>query len=120
MADFIQFARARWPEDILEEDVIEWAGGLSNWEFYNSTALQIARMYHRKELNYPFCDSVMNDLWRQVRDGLRSGQPVPEPFYEIYLAFDAGEYHRKADKSDNPITEFTDPWIAELVIRFGL
>ena len=40
--------------------------------------------------------------------------------FEIYEAFDAGEYHRKHDKTDDPVAEFTDPAIAKLALRFDL
>lgn len=63
----------------------------------------------------------MNDLWSAVQEGLGSGEnQVPEPFFEIYEAFDAGEFHRKPDKTDDPVAEFTDPLLADIVLRFGL
>ena len=41
--------------------------------------------------------------------------PWPKLFWRVYEAFDAGELHRKPDKSDDPVSEFTDPEIADIV-----
>ncbi|CDZ30826.1 Hypothetical protein NGAL_HAMBI490_56980 [Neorhizobium galegae bv. officinalis] len=121
MSDFLRFAINKRPERLTHEDVVRWAGALENWDFYNAAALEIASGYHRRELDYTFCDGLMNDLWSAVLEGFGPGTTqVPEPFYEIYIAFDSGEYHRRPDKSDDPVSEFTDPAIAELVTRLRL
>lgn len=68
------------------------------------------------------CDGIMNDLWGSVLDSIagrpENSVPVPYPFYDVFEAFDAGEYHRKTDKSDNPVAEHTDPMIAELLAKY--
>jgi hypothetical protein len=121
VSEFLQFAINKSPLRLTPDDIVRWAGAFDHWDFYNSAALEIAKGYHRGELNYTFCDSVMNDLWSGVQEGFGPGKnDVPEPFFEIYEAFDAGEYHRKHDKTDDPVVEFTDPAIAKLAIRFNL
>ncbi len=45
----------------------------------------------------------------------RAPPPWPKLFFRVYEAFDAGEMHRRADKSDDPISELTNPEIAEIV-----
>jgi hypothetical protein len=120
MSEFLQFAIDQSPRRLTRADIMRWAGECNDWDFYNSAALEIAKGYHRGELSYTFCDGVMNDLWSGVQEGFGSGKnEVPEPFFEIYEAFDAGEYHRKHDKTDDPVVEFTNPAIAELAIRFS-
>jgi hypothetical protein len=121
MSDFLQFALKKGTEEhVTNDDVVRWAGGLDNWEFYNAAAVQIAMKYHQGHLTYSFCDWLMNELWRAVQASFTNGSNrVPEPFYEIYLAFGAGEYHRSEDKSDDPVAAFTDPLIADLVSRMG-
>ena len=121
MSDFLEFVLAKGPEGrITHDDVVRWAGALDNWEFYNAAAVEIARKYHHGALTYSFCDGVMNDLWRAVQAGFTAGRnALPEPFYVDYEAFDAGEYHRAEDGSDDPIADLTDPLIAELVARLG-
>lgn len=119
VSEFVQFAINKSPSRITFADILQWAGAIDNWNFYNSVALEIAKSYHRGQLDYSFCDGIANDLWEGVKKGFGPGQnELPEPFYEIFLAFDAGEYHRKHDKSDDPVADHTDPWIAELAARF--
>ncbi len=121
MSAFLQFAIGKKPEERLtHDDVLRWAAALHNWNFYNAAALEIATGYHRGELSFTFCYRVMNDLWSAVQAGFGSGNNrVPQPFFEIYEAFDAGEYHRKHDRSDDPVAEFADPLVAELVMRLS-
>lgn len=121
VSEFLQFAKTKKPVRLTLDDVLQWTGTLNHPDFYNSVALEIAQRYHRRELSYTFCDGLMNDLWSAVQEGLGSGEnQVPEPFFEIYEAFDAGEYHRKPDKTDDPVAEFTDPLLADIVLRFSL
>lgn len=121
MSDFLKFVLEKGTDEhVTHNDIVRWAGGLDNWEFYNTAALRIARKYHQRQLSYSFCDRLMNDLWSAVQAGFSSSRNrVPEPFYEVFEAFDAGEYHRAKDKSDDPVAEFTDPIIAELISRIG-
>jgi hypothetical protein len=80
----------------------------------------IAKRYHQGELSYAFCDGVMNGLWTRVLEGFGPGtNEMPEPSSEIYEALNAGEFHRKHGKTDDPVAEFTDPAIAELSVRFN-
>ncbi|TDK31886.1 hypothetical protein E2F50_19710 [Rhizobium deserti] len=121
MSDFLEFAINKSPIRLTLDDIARWAGEFSHWDFYNSAALEIAKGYHRGELSYTFCDGVINDLWSGVQKGFGPDKnEMPEPFFEVYEAFDAGEYYRKPDKSDDPVAEFTDPAIAELATRFTL
>ena len=120
MSEFLQFAIDQSPQRLARADIMLWAGACNDWDFYNSAALEIAKGYHRGELSYTFCDGVMNDLWSGVQEGFGPGKnEVPEPFFEIYEAFDAGEYHRRHDKTDDPVVEFTNPAITDLAIRFS-
>ncbi|MBL0374560.1 hypothetical protein JJB09_21335 [Rhizobium sp. KVB221] len=114
MSDFLQFAINKGREErVSNDDVVRWAGALDDWDCYNAAALEIALGYHRGELSYNFCDGAMNDLWSAVRAGCGTGtNQVSEPFFEIFEAFDAGEFHRKHDNSDDPVGDFTDPLVA--------
>jgi len=121
VSEFLQFAINKSPARLKLDDILQFAGAFNHWDFYNNAALEIAKAYHRRELSYTFCDGVMNDLWSGVEKGFGPGNnQVPEPFYDIYCAFDTGEFYRKSDKSDDPVAEFTDPAIAELATRFNL
>lgn len=118
LAEMVEIARADPRRRIAPEQVEEWAGDLANHQFYNVIALMVAEKYAAGVLSYQVCDGIMNDLWWAWLESLESrGRAVPEPFYEIFSAYDAGEYHRKRDRSDNPVKEHTDPWIAEILSR---
>ena len=84
--------------------------------FYNSTSLAVALKYQEGTLDFPICDAIMNDLWSVLIENLH-GSMVPSPFFDIYEAFDAGEYHRTKDKSDSPEEEFTKPMIAAILSK---
>lgn len=101
----------------VEEDLASWAGGSLVTTLYDSLAAELARGYLEGRYSFGFCDAVVNQLYalmisRQLQD---SPPPWPKLFFRVYEAFDAGECHRRADKSDDPIAELTDPGIVEIV-----
>ena len=98
-----------------EEDLLRWSSGDITLAFQDALALAVARAYHAGRLSYTVCDDIMNDLWWFVM----SGRPIKIPplLYEVFEAFDAGEFHRKKDRSDDPVADHTDPWIADIVMR---
>jgi len=88
-------------------------GGLTRDQLYDGLACRLAHDYDKEILPFGFCDVVVNDLF-----GLSvSGEPydVPAKFWEVFGAFDAGEYHRSLAKDDDPEADFTRPMIAEFV-----
>jgi hypothetical protein len=99
---------------IREPDVEQWAAsfGGDRGQLYDAFARYLAIAFHQRKLPFAFCDSVMNDLEAVISyaDDVR-----PDLFWSVYLAFDAGEYHRRADKSDDPVAEHTEPAIADIV-----
>ena len=99
---------------IRESDVDRWAEsfGGDRGEVYNAFARYIATAFDQKTLPFEFCDAVMNDLEAVVSN---ADDERPDLFWSVYLAFDAGEYHRRADKSDDPVAEHTVPAIAAIV-----
>jgi len=102
-------------------DVLAWAGSPSDSNFYNSIAFRIAEQYHHGALSYEVCDHIVNDLWRVVLEWfVPMYNKVPYLFYDVYLAFDAGEYYRTADRSDDPVAEHTKPMIKEIILRGSL
>lgn len=112
--DLIAQAAEAPGQRITENHVRSLTEDLSNEAFYNSLGLEVARRYQGGALSYTRCDSIMNDLW-SVLVGHLNGRMVPSPFYEIYEAFDAGEYHRRKDKRDSPETDFTRPMIEAIL-----
>ncbi len=112
--DLIAQAAEAPGQRITENHVRSLTEDLSNEAFYNSLGLEVARRYQGGALSYTRCGSIMNDLW-SVLVGHLNSRMVPSPFYEIYEAFDAGEYHRKKDKRDSPETDFTRPMIEAIL-----
>ncbi|WFU06265.1 hypothetical protein QA648_24430 (plasmid) [Rhizobium sp. CB3171] len=113
----IEMASREPPMPISSDDVLGWVGSLSNHDFFSSVGLRIARKYRAGTVNYSVCDSIMNDLW-SVLVGHLEEHALPSPFYEIYIAFDAGEYHRMADYSDVPERDYTVPMIDNILRNF--
>ena len=107
------------PEYIEQNDIGRWTEGSIEAEaaLYNELGAELARRYNAGELSFDFCDLLINSLWGAMIEGqMRKPQPpFPQLMHEVYLAFDAGEFHRKADKTDDPVLEFTDPLIAKIV-----
>ncbi len=102
-----------------EADIRRWTAGWSDSErqLYDDIGAELARGYHGRRYSFEFCDWVVNDLYGTIikRQLTEPPPPWPKLFWRVYEAFDAGEFHRTPDKSDNPIAEFTDPEIADIV-----
>jgi hypothetical protein len=101
---------------ILSKDVSLSLSGTLN---YFATCL--ANMYYRGDLNYEFCDALVNIAWSDILSefGGEKTDAWPSDFYEVYEAFDAGEFHRKEDKSDDPEIDHTVPLIREFLERIN-
>jgi hypothetical protein len=94
----------RWVENDLER-----MGSL-----FDALAAFIARGYAKRDLSFELCDGIVNGIYAAVLELPLT--PVPPLFYDVFLAFDAGEYpHRGDDASVNPIAKYTDPRIREIV-----
>jgi len=104
-------------QPITHEDVTRLAKAIGLTAFYNSAGLEVAQRFDNGSLSYAICDAIMNDLWNLALDDLDDldAQQLPEPFYQIYEAFDAGEYHRRSNKAEDPVAEFTQPMITEIL-----
>ena len=85
---------------------------------FNHFGTHLAKMYNQGTLTYEFCDTAINIAWEDWNKIFNLGNEViPPDFFEVYEAFDAGEYYRKDDKSDNPVAEHTDPLIQVFLKR---
>lgn len=96
-----------------------WAAQLevSSTKLLNRLALQLARKFNEGELTFEFCNSVANDLWWVSLD--RRLAAFPTLLDAVFHAFDAGEFHRKPDKSDDPVSEHTVPMIRAILAERG-
>jgi hypothetical protein len=106
------------PKQIKEVDVIQWAGSITNHDFYNMISLEIALRYQRGILDFSSSDGIVNDLWSVLSIALAKGYAdIPSSFFEVYLAFDAGEFYRTEDCSDNPEKDHTRPAIEIILAK---
>jgi hypothetical protein len=90
------------------------ASGVGVEEALNIVALSLARRYDAGEMTFAESDRAANSLhsWSMLkRDRL-----LPEPAYQVFLAFDEGEYRHNGDANDvDPEAKYTRPMIKELL-----
>ena len=90
---------------------------------YDRLAVILARKYHQSDLDYETADWFANQLESELTQLVidiwpKSGGPHPQKWSEVYEAFDAGEFDHFGRSSD-PVTEFTNPQIAEFLAKYG-
>ncbi|WP_100641512.1 hypothetical protein [Marinobacter salexigens] len=86
-------------------------------QFCNDYAVWVAKGFYEERLTYEFCDGAMNYLWGFMTTPPVFGEDknIPEPAFEIYRAFDEGEYHHQGDPSAiDPVEKYTKPLVEEL------
>ncbi|WP_166417544.1 hypothetical protein [Cochlodiniinecator piscidefendens] len=98
----------------VETTLEHWYGRAVDIEALHEIAITVAKNYHDQSINYDTADRIMNCLWPIF---LAKTTDLPPPFWDIFQAFDAGEFHRNADKSDDPVKEYTDPMITQIIAR---
>jgi hypothetical protein len=103
------------PERITEADLAAWLGREVDVAALHAAALAVARAYRDRAIGYAVADAIVNDLWCVFLD---KATEIGSPFWDVFEAFDAGEYHRRPDRSDDPVAERTDPMIAEILKRY--
>jgi hypothetical protein len=101
-----------WPDAKRLE---EWAGGLPDAEvaLFDDLAANLAKRYAAGEISFEEGDDIANQLWVLM---IRRGGGWSHLLAEVYGAFDDGEWSHFG-KSDDPVREFTDPAITEIVSR---
>lgn len=114
LSNMIEMACRQPNQRISPWQVESWAGGSTSDQFFNLIGLKVAERYAARTLSYDAADAIMNDLWATWLEGIDSrDSEVPVLFYDIYLAFDAGEGLRSP--GEDPVTKITDPWIASIL-----
>jgi hypothetical protein len=99
-------------EGLSEQDIRRWTTLLhvSRATLYDEIALFLARGFHEGALPYLFCDNIINDIHVVI---IHADEDRPNLFWNVYLAFDSGEYHRPGD--EDPVETYTRPQIAKIV-----
>jgi hypothetical protein len=83
----------------------------------NEVALRVARRFDDGRMPYEDADAVMNMLWLVMtkRAVEEPGLALAETAFEIYEAFDAGEYDHRDGR--DPVAAFTRPLIRDILER---
>ena len=99
---------------LTEADVVRWSTGRgwSRRQLFDEIAKCLAQGFHTSELSFEFCDAVVNDLFGPVTN---TSGPKPEVFWDVYSAFDEGEYYHGDNRDEDPVETYTRPMIDRLV-----
>lgn len=82
----------------------------------DALGLELAKRYHSEAWDYTSADWVANDLFKLVIENCRD--EYPGILFEVYDAFDAGEFRRPSDPKDsNPADLYTKPDIADFLTQ---
>ncbi len=95
--------------------------GIPPDSFCNEFALRVAKGFRDGILDYEFCDEAINYLFSFFTTPplFGSDRNIPQPAFEIYQAFDEGEYRHSKDPTwVNPVEKYTRPQIAEILQRY--
>ena len=99
---------------LTEADVIRWSTlpGWSRSRYFEEVAKCLARGFDTLSLSFEFCDAIVNDLFFPY---VETAHPKSELFWDVYLAFDEGEYYHGNNRSQDPVETYTRPVIARIV-----
>jgi hypothetical protein len=99
---------------LAEDDIRRWIAlmGEPRSVLYDRIAIYLARGFHSSELPFAFCDAVVNDISGVITS---ADENRPELFWEVYLAFDEGEYYHNNKRDEDPVEVYTRPRIARIV-----
>jgi hypothetical protein len=102
------------PNGLTASDVQRWstAAGDSRSDLYNQIAVWLAFGFHTSEFNFDFCDAIVNDIHQVIALG---NEALPDLFWTVFLAFDAGEFYPDDNRDRDPVDTFTRPKIAQIV-----
>jgi hypothetical protein len=89
-------------ERVSKEVIETWTINLSvsRSDLYDSIALYLAHAFHEQRFPFIFCDAIVNDIAGMI---FSSQQELPDLFWDVFLAFDAGEYSRSRNRNENPV-----------------
>lgn len=103
--------------DLTDEQVDEVAAssGTDRAGAFNAIMVCLADLFLRGELGFWDADDVANSVWPLMLDHATARDVAfPSPAYEIYEAFDAGEWDH-GDKEQDPVEKFTRPLLREIL-----
>jgi len=119
-ADFFQAGADKCAGQIIGYRFLVWLNSdrvaESGWfrrQMFDEIAKCLAQDFHTSELSFEFCDAVVNDLFGPVTN---TSGPKPEVFWDVYSAFDEGEYYHGNNRDEDPVETYTRTMI-DLIVR---
>lgn len=112
-----EFIRDAVGGDLSKEqiDVIATASGSDRTATFNAIMVCLAELFLRGDMGFWEADDIANGVWPlMLDDAIQRDVPLPSPAFEIYEAFDAGEWDR-GDVEQDPVERFTRPLLRELL-----
>lgn len=106
---------------LSEKDAIEFAceQDISLDEFTHVFARIVAESYDSGNFSYDYSNGAINWLYGFMTNPAyldSNANNISEFPLNVYLAFDAGEYHHpRDDESVDPVNQYTDPAIKEIL-----
>ena len=109
----LSFPHSRVP-GLTEADIQRWSALLSQSRsrLYDQVAMNLAQGFYAFELTFVFCDAVVNDLYGVITS---ANERCPALFWDVYLAFDEGEYYHGNNQDEDPVEVYTRPMIARVI-----
>lgn len=121
MTSSLELIRQIYYRQLGESEFIELA--LSNpkgiYSFFNDVALDIAHAYNNNDLEYEQCHFVASWLFSAMVNEIVlaiDGYKVPSPAYDVFLAFDAGEYTHPGDHElTDSVQKYTNKMLKDIL-----
>jgi len=88
---------------------------LSHEEFNTAAARHLGQRFLDGALDFEFCDVLINELYKMTYVFGESGHS--ELFWDVFNAFDQGEYHHDNDRSEDPVETYTRPRLVECLTK---
>jgi hypothetical protein len=79
---------------------------------YDQVAMNLAQGVHSSEMTFAFCDAVVNDLYGVITS---TDEHCPALFWDVFIAFDEGQYYHGNNRDEDPVEVYTRPMIARIV-----
>src|SRR5580692_5647206 len=99
---------------LTDNDIQRWSAliGEPRSALYEQIAIYLAHGFHSSELDFEFCDAIVNSIHAVI---ISANENRPDLFWEVFLAFDAGEYYHGNNRNEDPAEVYTRPLIARVV-----
>lgn len=85
----------------------------------DADARAVAVRYAAGEIDFNTGDSIMNAFFAYAVTQAEREGGIPQDMFEVFRAFDAGEFYPDAIREPNPEERFTKPLVNAFLMRVG-